>query len=341
MRCRLVFIITFSILLPLFIACEKTVTFAPASAVSEVNSLPVAEAGQDKGVITGQSITLDGGNSQDADGDTLTYSWAIHSAPSGSAATLSQADTANPQLVTDVDGQYMLSLVVNDGVSGSSADLVSITASSGGNTPPSCRALPNISAVTGNAYTVNSVLVDDVDGDMLTYQWTLESIPDQSSTALSSESIRNPTLTPDTDGDYYLSLVVNDGSHDSQPCLVTISASSSPNAVPVAITGFEYGVYTDTDFAINGSGSYDPDGAALTYEWSVLNSPVGSTVTITHPDAANTELRVDSDGYYSVKFVVSDGISSSRPAIVLIKASSTGDIPQDVVTAFSSVCVAP
>lgn len=335
---KLTHLIAFILLLPILFACEEAVT---VDSISATNSLPVAVAGKDKGVITGQNITLNGRYSRDDDGDIFTYQWAIHSAPDGSTAVLTQGGTVAPQLVPDLDGLYILSLVVNDGVSGSSIDFVMITASATGNTPPICSAVQNLSATTGSDYTVNDVLVTDADNDTLTYLWTLESIPDQSSTSLTSDSVKNPVFVPDINGEYYLRLVASDATHDSQPCLVSILASSSPNALPVAYAGLGYGVFTGTVFAIDGSKSFDLEGAALTYEWSVINAPPGSTVTLTDSTSSKATVQVDMDGYYSIKLIVNDGVADSRPSIVLINASSEAGIPQNVVTEFSSVCLAP
>jgi len=54
------------------------------------------------------------------------------SRPSGSSASLSNANQFNPTFTADVAGTYVVRLVVNDGTVNSSADTVSITATSGG-----------------------------------------------------------------------------------------------------------------------------------------------------------------------------------------------------------------
>ena len=53
---------------------------------SEDNTAPVADAGTDRTVTVGKTVQLDGSKSSDEDGDTLTYSWTITSAPEGSSA---------------------------------------------------------------------------------------------------------------------------------------------------------------------------------------------------------------------------------------------------------------
>lgn len=93
------------------------------------NNAPVANAGSDQSVSTGSLVSLDGSGSSDADGDTLTYSWSFTSMPDDSEATLSDSTVVNPTFTADVDGSYVISLVVNDGTVDSSPDTVTITAS--------------------------------------------------------------------------------------------------------------------------------------------------------------------------------------------------------------------
>ncbi len=83
----------------------------------------------------GQPVTLDGTSSTDPDGDPLTYRWLLMDKPMGSAALLQDALTATPTLTPDVEGDYTVELVVNDGSFDSSPVTETITAGTMG---PSC-----------------------------------------------------------------------------------------------------------------------------------------------------------------------------------------------------------
>jgi len=91
------------------------------------NTAPIANAGPDQTVRTGDTVTLDGSASSDANGDSLTYSWTLVSIPTGSAAALSNAATVNPTFIADVAGSYEIRLIVNDGTTDSAADFVTIS----------------------------------------------------------------------------------------------------------------------------------------------------------------------------------------------------------------------
>lgn len=123
---------------------------------SRTNEAPIADAGEDQSVNTGETITLDGTGSSDLEDDPLSYAWAIISTPPGSSVTLSGADTPTPSFTPDVDGTYIISLIVNDGFIDSIPDTVTITAS----TP---LFSPYVTFSTGSP--AQSVTVADVNGD--------------------------------------------------------------------------------------------------------------------------------------------------------------------------------
>jgi len=96
--------------------------------VRDANSRPVADAGIDQLVIVGTEVSLDGSASTDPDSDPLSYSWTISSAPVGSTAALSGADSESPALITDLEGVYEVTLVVSDLVGPGTPDSVAIMA---------------------------------------------------------------------------------------------------------------------------------------------------------------------------------------------------------------------
>ena len=181
-----------------------------------------ASAGEDQTVATGGTVQLDGSSSSDPENDTLTYTWTLL-IPDGSGAALSDATAVNPTFVADEDGEYVATLVVNDGTSDSDPDSVDIEAEAEPNVPPTADAGEDQTVATGDTVQVDGSGSSDPEIDALIYSWTL-SAPDGSSAALSDATSVNPTFVADVDGEYLATLVVNDGTSDGDPDSVDIEA---------------------------------------------------------------------------------------------------------------------
>ena len=95
------------------------------------NIPPVADAGRDQAVLLDTNVQLDGSGSNDPDmapSPDLMYFWSFVSLPAGSAAVLMNPDTMDPTFLADVEGAYVIELVVNDGASDSAPETVTVTA---------------------------------------------------------------------------------------------------------------------------------------------------------------------------------------------------------------------
>ena len=91
--------------------------------LQNINRVPVADAGPDQTVDVGTRVKLDGGGSEDADGDNLTYSW---TAPAG--INLSNEVQAREIFFTPTTpGEYRFILQVHDGLSKSPPSIVEVT----------------------------------------------------------------------------------------------------------------------------------------------------------------------------------------------------------------------
>jgi len=96
--------------------------------VTSDNCPPVANAGPDQQVTTGQLVTLRGAGSTDPNDDPLTFSWRFQSKPDGSTTTVAAATSVSPIFRPDLAGLYVLSLVVSDGMRTSAPDTVVVEA---------------------------------------------------------------------------------------------------------------------------------------------------------------------------------------------------------------------
>jgi hypothetical protein len=91
------------------------------------NAVPVAEAGTDQFMLLGK-ITLNGTFSKDLDSDRLTYKWSMISKPLGSVAALSDQTAVSPTFIADIAGNYVVTLIVNDGKIDSAQSAVTVNA---------------------------------------------------------------------------------------------------------------------------------------------------------------------------------------------------------------------
>lgn len=191
--------------------------------VSTVNSKPVAHAGDDQFLDAAPStIQLDGSQSFDPDDDPITYEWTITSKPDGSFATLSDSNVPDPTFDADILGTYMIQLVVVDSFGlVSDADEIVVTSE---NVKPVADAGGNQVVLVGDTVFLDGSGSYDLNGNDLTYSWSLVDKPEGSAAELSFPTAVDPVFVADVEGIYTVSLVVNDGIVDSDPSNVTILA---------------------------------------------------------------------------------------------------------------------
>lgn len=92
---------------------------------------PVANAGDDFGVLPLEMVTLDGRASYDPSGlDPLVYAWTLISRPQGSTTSLSSTTAAQPSFFADLAGVYVFELTVQNtaGTWDTTPDVVQIEA---------------------------------------------------------------------------------------------------------------------------------------------------------------------------------------------------------------------
>ena len=120
-------------------------------------------------------------------------------------------------------------------------------------------------------------------------------------------------------GTYVVQLIVNDGTVDSLPATVMITAD---NIRPVANAGPDQTVLVGQTVQLDGSGSSDVEGNLLTFSWAFTARPASSQATLSDSTAVQPTFVADVLGTYVVQLIVNDGTVDSLPDTVTLSGES-------------------
>ncbi len=280
----------------------------------EPNQAPVADAGPDQlvrvsretGVAGVVRVQLDASRSFDPDGDLLGFSWM------DTSGTV-QADTASWE-VDLAPGKHSFLVQVTDLYGAVDQSRVTVLVAPARNRPPVARAgndqdlrlAPDATPETGTVEaTLDAGRSHDPDGDLLAYEWR-----DGNDAVVGAGTTLTSNLSA---GVHTFFLTVTDPFGATGQDRVTVRVLPARNRTPIARAGEDVavaeGTGKTTGVALNGTASSDPDGHALTYEWSVLERPVGT----------GPEPTVDLEpGRHKVKLTVTDPWGATATDIVYV-----------------------
>jgi len=285
---------------------------------------PVADAGVDRNVETGELVFLNGSSSFDPDSDLITYDWSIEwdfeAKPLDSLLTdqdIDDRNTSSPNFIPDVDGVYVFRLIVNDSHTDSEPDFVEITSETT-NIPPNADAGTDQSAYVGDLVLLDGSASNDPDQgpEPLTYLWIFTAVPDGSvlqDLDIIDAGQAQAAFTPGLPGDYLLDLQVSDGANSNSDTVSIIV--SMRNVPPNAYAGEDQEIMLGDEVLLDGSASYDPDNGpeALSYIWSFVSVGEGSSLTnadIVAADTVSPSFTPDVAGSYVLELEVFDNKDS-------------------------------
>lgn len=298
---------------------------------------PTANVGDDQSITLGNTAQLSAApevcKSKCKDAEP-TVTWNLDAVPPESAldnSALISTDPSAPYFQPDVVGTYVVSVNVAD-CDEETADaheyiVIDVTS---GNAKPIADCGGNHSTQVDQRVDLDGSASSDPDGAAITYDWALSSVPACSTQG--PDDIFNGTtdlasIVPDCAGVFVVGLTVSDGENLSEPAFCTVTAASS-NQMPVADAGLSRALSpcTEQDFHLDGYGSYDPEGDALTYEWTLVSAPAdsggfgayGSGAPTYFNNTTNPDpyFHWDVPGDYTFQLQVNDGTQASAPDIV-------------------------
>jgi len=159
--------------------------------VPEENDPPTANAGPDQTVNEGVTVTLNGSDSSDPDGEIASYQWIQ---TGGTSVTLSSATVVSPTFTAPDVGTggisltFQLTVTDNGGLQSTDSCIVNVTWD---NEPPMANAGPDQTVNEGATVTLNGSNSSDPDDGIASYKWTQT---DGSTVTLSDPAAVQPTF---------------------------------------------------------------------------------------------------------------------------------------------------
>jgi len=251
----------------------RFLSFAPASTV---DLEPIADPNGPYSGLTGVPVAFDGTSSTD-DGTIVSYDWDFGDSSDPTPGT--GPTPSHTYLTASAPGTpYTVTLTVTD---------------DGGNTSTNTDNTADVTIVTNQAPIADPngpylgspgipVAFDgtgssDPDGMIVSYEWDFD---DSDGITLGGDATGpTPTWTYAADGAFNVTLTVTDNGGLTNTSAVT-TATIAANQDPIADPNGPYTGVTGVGVAFDGTGSSDPDGTVVGYEWDfgdgdVDNVPVG------------------------------------------------------------------
>lgn len=239
------------------------------------NYRPIAVAGADQTTNENTTVTLSGVGSYDPEAEPITYHWSTTSGLTITNSDSSVTDIIIPEV--DVNTNYIISLVVNDGIYNSYADRVTIAVNNI-NKPPVANAGPNQITNELSMVALNGSASSDPDPQPLFYNWTSL----QGGSLINSNQANPFFFAPEVaaNQNYQFVLTVNDGDLFSAADTVSVSVlnvSNTSDTLYIYDSVFVYDTVFVFDSVFSFTTQYD---SVFVFDSIVVSDTLFSTQTI-------------------------------------------------------------
>ena len=262
------------------------------------NLPPTADPGGPYNASVNSPVSFDGTGSSDPDGSIAAYDWNFGDGNTGTGAT--------PTHTYAADGTFTVALTVTDDSGAMNTQTTTATIAANP-LPPIADANGPYGGVVGSPVSFDGSGSSDPDGSITSYAW------DFGDGGVGSGV--TPTHTYSVDGSFTVTLTVtdNDGQTNTDATSATINPAGG-NVPPVASANGPYSGTEGVAVQLSSSGSMDPDGVLVAYNWDFGD---GGTSTAGNPAHAYIAA-----GTYTVTLTVTDdaGDTSTDSTTATIQA---------------------
>ncbi len=276
---------SFSVTLTVTDDAGDTGTDTTTAIIGLGNQAPIADAGTPYSGTANEPVLFDGSGSSDPDGTIVAYDWDFGDGNTASGPAPTHAYAAG--------GTYNVTLTVTDDMGAQDSDMATATIGLGNQAPIADAGTP-YNGTVNEPVQFNGSGSSDPDGTIVAYDWNFG----DGSTGTGP----TPSHSYTTNDTYNVTLTVTDNAGDtgSDTTTATIGPGNQP---PIADANNPYNGTVNEPVQFNGSGSSDPDGTIVAYDWDFGDGSTGSGPTPIHTYTA--------DGSFTVTLTVTDDMGAS------------------------------
>jgi RHS repeat-associated protein len=291
------------------IANDNTVDSQPYIFKVEVrNTPPTAGIEINSSLIeTNTNGTLFGNNSNDVNGDDLTFIWKVLEKPVGSNFNITNSDPII-SFTPDLSGTYRVQLTVNDGFDNSIPQEITFKA----NFKPTLNLIGDASKKLGELANLSASATDQ-DGEILSYSWSIVNRPSGSLAPVGVQAIQtNAVIIGDLEGIYTVRVNVTDGNFSVNNDY-NINFTKRINTPPVLNDISPQAVMIGNKLSFNLAGT-DPEGDDIVFQISPQPYPRGFMLNAKTGEVTFSPDR-DSVGTNNFTVTLSDGVYSTSKSL--------------------------
>ncbi len=240
------------------------------------------------------STTSLSASATDAERDPISYAWSVASQPAGANVVLTAAGSATTSATgLTVPGKYVFTVTVGDGTNTVTRNIVVNVYTE--NQPPVAmdvhNRLPVIVTLPADATELRCGGLD-IEGDALTYRWSLLNQPAGASALLASPGAANCKVTNMTvAGDYIFQLELSDPAHTVSQNLSVTVYPQNPSAPTISnATASPATIALPVEAALLSATTGDSDGDPVSHWWSVKSKPAGASPAFSAQGSASTDV---------------------------------------------------